>query len=116
MHQNGASGPGAIGKEQNGSGHAATPIPPLDVQAQLDGARLLVLGGTGFLGKLFWILLLTRYPTIGKIFLLVRSSSKETSEQRFWSTVATSEALEPLRKAHGDGFEAFLKEKIVPID
>ncbi|HVJ92698.1 MAG TPA: AMP-binding protein [Labilithrix sp.] len=102
--------------EMNGSGARATPLTPLDVRAQLDGARLLLLGGTGFLGKIFWILLLHRYPEIGKIFLLVRKSAKETSEQRFWSTIATSEAMEPLRKVHGDGLEAFLKEKVVPLD
>ncbi len=116
MHQNGAKGPGLVSKGTNGSGAAATPIPQLDIGAQLEGARLLVLGGTGFLGKIFWIMLLDRYPQIGKIFLLVRKSAKETSEQRFWSTIATSEALEPLRKAHGDGLDAFLREKIVPID
>lgn len=116
MHQNGANGPGIMSKGTNGSGAAATPIPTLDVGAQLEGARLLVLGGTGFLGKIFWILLLERYPQIGKIFLLVRKSKTATSEQRFWSTIATSEALEPLRKKHGDGLNDFLKEKIVPID
>ncbi|MDF2694461.1 MAG: Long-chain-fatty-acid CoA ligase, partial [Labilithrix sp.] len=116
MFQNGANGPGVVDKGTNGSGAAATPIPTLDIRAQLEGSRLLVLGGTGFLGKIFWVLLLCRYPEIGKIFLLVRKSAKETSEQRFWNTIATSEALDPLRKIHGDGFEAFLKEKIVPID
>jgi len=105
-----------MSKGTNGSGAAATPIPTLDVGAQLEGARLLVLGGTGFLGKIFWVMLLDRYPQIGKIFLLVRKSAKETSEQRFWSTIATSEALDPLRKKHGDGLDAFLKERIVPID
>ena len=116
MQHNGANGPGVVSKEQNGSGAAATPIPTLDIRAQLDGARLLVLGGTGFLGKIFWVLLLHRYPEIGKIFLLVRKSAKETSEERFWNTIATSEALDPLRKVHGDGLTAFLKEKVVPID
>jgi long-chain acyl-CoA synthetase len=111
MQQNGVTS-----HETNGSGAAATPIPPLDIRTQLEGARLLVLGGTGFLGKIFWILLLHHYPALGKIFLLVRKSAKETSEERFWSTIATSEALEPLRKTHGDRFEAFLREKIVPID
>ncbi|MBX3215831.1 MAG: AMP-binding protein [Labilithrix sp.] len=116
MHHHGDSGPGVVSKEQNGSGAAATPIPPLDIRAQLDGARLLVLGGTGFLGKIFWVLLLCRYPEIGKIFLLVRKSAKETSVERFWKTIATSEALDPLRTIHGDGLDAFLKEKVVPID
>jgi len=99
----------------NGAG-AAAPIPTLDVRSQLDGARLVILGGTGFLGKIFWIMLLTHYPSVGKIFLLVRKNAKHTSEERFWSDVATSEAMEPLKKQRGDGFEAFLREKIVPID
>ncbi|MBI2391205.1 MAG: AMP-binding protein, partial [Deltaproteobacteria bacterium] len=40
----------------------------------------------------------------------------EGATQRFWSEVATNESLRPLREQHGDGFEAFLREKIVPID
>jgi long-chain acyl-CoA synthetase len=116
MLHNGESGSNGVDKGTNGSGAPATPIPRLDIRAQLEGSRLLVLGGTGFLGKIFWVMLLCRYPEIGKIFLLVRKSSKETSEQRFWNTIATSEALEPLRKIHGDGFNDFLKEKVVPID
>src|SRR5688572_3618975 len=98
---------------QNGSSGPSKPIPPLDVRAQLEGANLLILGGTGFLGKIFWILLLHRYPEVGRIYLLVRKNAKFTSEQRFWNEVATNEALTPLREKHGDGFEAFLKEKIV---
>jgi long-chain acyl-CoA synthetase len=116
MFQDGANGSGANGKTTNGSGAAATPIPPLDIRAQLTDARLLVLGGTGFLGKVFWVLLLCRYPEIGKIYLLVRKSKTESSEQRFWKTIATSEALDPLRSVHGENLEAFLKQKIVPID
>jgi long-chain acyl-CoA synthetase len=88
----------------------------LDVSRMLGEARLLVLGGTGFVGKVFWVMLLARYPEIGKIFLLVRSGKGRTSEQRFWSDVATSDCLAPLREQHGEGFEAFLREKVVPID
>jgi long-chain acyl-CoA synthetase len=101
---------------KNGSSAPATPIPTLDMRAQLDGARLLVLGGTGFLGKIFWVMMLARFPSVGRIYLLVRKSKTKTSEERFWAEVAKSECLDPLRTIHGDGFEAFLKEKIVPID
>ncbi len=88
----------------------------LDVSKMLGEARLLVLGGTGFVGKVFWVMLLARYPEIGKIYLLVRSGKGKTSEQRFWGDVATSDCLAPLREQHGAGFEAFLREKVVPID
>src|SRR3954471_2911654 len=101
---------------KNGSSAPATPIPTLDVRAQLEGSRLLVLGGTGFLGKIFWVMMLARFPSVGRIYLLVRKSKTKTSSERFGSEIATSECLEPLRTIHGEGFKAFLEEKIAPID
>ncbi len=88
----------------------------LDVTRTLRGARLVILGGTGFLGKVFWAMLLDRYPVVDRIYLVVRPKDGGSPESRFWSAIATSEALGPLRRAHGDGYEAFLREKIVPID
>jgi long-chain acyl-CoA synthetase len=88
----------------------------LDVTRIVDGARLVVLGGTGFLGKVFWSMLLARYPVVGRIFLVVRPKGGGTPQARFWSDIATSEALAPLREQYGDGFEAFLREKVEPID
>ncbi len=88
----------------------------LDVSGILDGARLVVLGGTGFLGKIFWSMLLDRYPHVGRIFLVVRAKGGVEPEERFWSQVAPTEALAPLRRSLGGGFEAFLRDKVVPID
>src|SRR5579862_4808118 len=88
----------------------------LDVSGVLDGARLVVLGGTGFLGKIFWSMLLHRYPNVGRVYLVVRPKARGTPEARFWAETASSEVFDPLRKAHGEGFEAFLREKVVPID
>ncbi|MFO0741143.1 MAG: AMP-binding protein [Labilithrix sp.] len=112
-HENGVNGTSVSGVDLV---PPAASAPTLDMSAQFKDARLLILGGTGFLGKIFWVLLLHRYPEVGKIFMLVRKSKTETSEQRFWSTIATSEALEPLREVHGDKLNDFLREKIVPID
>src|ERR1700730_643630 len=88
----------------------------LDVSRTLDGARLVVLGGTGFLGKMFWSMLLDRYPNVGRVFLVVRPKAGVTPGDRFWNEVAVSETLSPLRQSRGARFEEFLREKVVPID
>jgi long-chain acyl-CoA synthetase len=88
---------------------------PLDVSRIFDGARLVVVGGTGFLGKIFLSLLLCRYPNLGRVFLVVRAKDGESPAQRFWNVIAASETLGPLRSMHGDDFEAFLRDKVVPV-
>ena len=57
---------------------------PLDVARVMDGARIVVVGGTGFLGKLFWAMLIERYPEVGEIFIVVRPKDAGTPESRFW--------------------------------
>ena len=59
----------------------------LDVARIVEGARLVVLGGTGFLGKVFWSMLLDRYPGVGRIYLVVRPKHGGTPESRFWAEV-----------------------------
>ena len=39
--------------------------PPLDLEGLLDGARILVMGGTGFLGKVWFSMLLHQFPLVG---------------------------------------------------
>ena len=61
---------------------------------------------------------------IGHIYLIVRSrkrsdgSIRQSSEARFWSEIATSGALDPIRRySYKDKkFTDFLNEKISPID
>ncbi|MCL2449678.1 MAG: AMP-binding protein, partial [Polyangiaceae bacterium] len=89
----------------------------LDVAGVLGGARLLVIGGTGFLGKLFWSMLLDRYPGVGKIFLVVRKKEGGAAPAaRFTSEIVPSAALGALRRAHGAAIDAFLADKVAPID
>ena len=108
---------GINGRANGVLAHAPKPPPnPLDVNAVFRGTRLFLLGGTGFLGKVFWVMLLDRYPSIEKIYLLVRSSKDQTSDQRFWNKLIKSEVFTPLRDKYGNGFEAFIREKVVPVD
>ena len=95
----------------------------LDLRAQLQGARLLVIGCTGFLGKVWLSMLLTHFPgEVDHIWMVVRprkrrdGSIRMTSEERFWKDVATSPVFDPIRERFpGAAYEAFLKEKITAI-
>ena len=75
----------------------SAPQAPLDVARVLEGSRIIVVGGTGFLGKVWLSLLLSNYPGIGKVFLVVRSKGSQDSEARFWTDIAPSEPFAPLR-------------------
>ncbi len=94
-------------------GSQAQPLLPSRLFA---GKRLIVVGGTGFLGKVWLSMILHRFPELGHIWLLVRPKGDQTPEERFWSTIAPSEVFEPLRERYpGGAFEDFLREKITPI-
>jgi len=89
---------------------------PLSVRAQLAGARLFVVGGTGFLGKVWLSLLLHRFPDVEHVYLVVREKAGLSSEERFWSEIAPSGVFDPVREQHpGAAFEAFLRSKITAI-
>jgi long-chain acyl-CoA synthetase len=88
----------------------------LDVESIFDGARIVILGGTGFLGKLFWAMLVERYPNVGRLYVVVRPKHAGTPESRFWEEIAPSESLQSLRRLHGDKYEQFLRDRVIPID
>ncbi len=82
----------------------------------LRGARLVVVGGTGFLGKVWVGMLLHRFPEIGHLYLVVRPKADQSADERFWSQIATSHCFDPIREQHpGAAFEKFLRDKITPV-
>jgi long-chain acyl-CoA synthetase len=87
----------------------------LDLKSRLRGRRLVVIGGTGFLGKVWWTYLLAHFPEVGRIHLVVRSRGSQSAEDRFWNDIVKSACLDPLREQHGSGFLQFMREKVVPV-
>ena len=90
---------------------------PLDLRSLLGGARLLVIGGTGFLGKVWLSMLLDRFgDRIEHVYLVVRPKAGLDPEARFWAEVAPSGAFDPLRASHpGPAYEEFMRARITPI-
>ena len=53
------------------------PEGPLDLPGLLDGARLLAVGCTGFLGKVWLSMLLTNFPNIEHVWMVVRARKRK---------------------------------------
>jgi long-chain acyl-CoA synthetase len=79
------------------------------------GKRFIVVGGTGFLGKVWLSLILARFPDVGHIYLVVRPKEGLGVQERFEQKILTTEVFHPLRQQHGDDFESFISEKVTPI-
>ncbi len=80
------------------------------------GKKIFFIGGTGFVGKVTLSMLLHNFPDIGKVYTTVRARDAAESKIRFWTSIVTSPTFDPLREKYGDGFEDFIKSKVVPVN
>ncbi|MFN3329786.1 MAG: SDR family oxidoreductase, partial [Pyrinomonadaceae bacterium] len=80
------------------------------------GKNILLIGGTGFVGKVTFSMLLHNFPDIGKVYATVRARNAAESRNRFWTSIVTSPPFDPLREKFGADFEDFIREKVVPIN
>src|SRR3546814_9300663 len=81
----------------------------------LDGKRIAITGGTGFLGTALIERLLRSVPGC-ELVLLIRPGRRATVEQRAKREIFGNNAFDRLRQEHGkDGFAALVAERVTPI-
>ncbi|MGA8767943.1 MAG: SDR family oxidoreductase, partial [Candidatus Acidiferrales bacterium] len=85
---------------------------PLSVRGTLRGKQILLIGGTGFIGKVWLANLLTELPETGRIHLLIRGHRTATPLERFERMVSESPVFDVLAERHGDRFADFLRERV----
>jgi len=91
-------------------------IEKLSVRESLAGKQVLLIGFTGFIGKVWLAKVLEEVPEIAKVYLLIRRQRSTTARRRFEKVVAESPLFENLHARHGDDFGAFLSQKIEVIE
>jgi len=91
-------------------------IERLSVRENLANRHLLLIGVTGFIGKVWLVDLLENIPNIGKITLLIRRNRTTSAQRRFEKIVEESPAFDALHQRHGRKLGIFLKEKVEVVE
>lgn len=86
------------------------------VRETLAGRHILLIGVTGFIGKVWLVDLLEKIPNIGRITLLIRRNRTTSAQRRFEKIVEESPAFDPLHEHHGKKLGAFLSDKVEVVE
>jgi long-chain acyl-CoA synthetase len=78
--------------------------------------HILLVGVTGFIGKVWLVDLLETIPSIGKITLLIRRNRTTSAQRRFEKIVEESPAFDNLHERHGRKLGALLNEKVEVVE
>ena len=82
----------------------------------LAGRQILLIGVTGFIGKVWLVNLLEEIPEIGKITLLVRRNRTTSALRRFEKIVEESPTFDPLHLIHGSRLGSFIRRKVEVVE
>jgi len=80
----------------------------------LSNKTIFLLGGTGFVGKVFLALILDRFPELKHLVIQARRKKNVSGEQRFYSEVLTSPPLQPI--IHRAGGERVIRQKVQVVE
>jgi fatty acyl-CoA reductase len=88
----------------------------LSVRESLAHRHVMLIGVTGFIGKVWLVDLLENIPNIGKVTLLIRRNRTTSAQRRFEKIGEESPAFDALHDRHGSRLGAFLKAKVEVVE
>ena len=91
-------------------------IRPLSVRSALRGKQIMLIGVTGFIGKVWLVNALLDLPEIARIYLLIRSQKSSSAERRFEKLVEDSPVFDPLFARYGARLGRFLASRVEVVE
>ncbi len=85
------------------------------IKEEYAGKHILLTGGTGFVGKVWLVMALTRMPDIGRIYVLMRGKGRAVKE-RWIKIVNENPAFRPLHERHGADLSRFIAERVEVVE
>jgi long-chain acyl-CoA synthetase len=90
------------------------------IQEFFTGKTVLITGATGFLGKALLEKILRSLPGVRRLYLLIRPRERAnrtlSADERFWSEVLKSSIFDRLKKDLGNGFDAFVEQRVAVLN
>ncbi len=86
------------------------------VRRAFAGKHVMLIGVTGFIGKVWLVNTLLDLPELGRIYLLIRRQKSNPAERRFEKMVEESPVFDPLFERYGSEFPDFLREKVEIVE
>jgi len=86
------------------------------VRKAFAGKHVMLIGVTGFIGKVWLANTLLDLPDVERIYLLIRRQKSNPADRRFEKMVEESPVFDPLFERHGDRLLDFLREKIEVVE
>src|SRR5688500_12317647 len=75
------------------------------------GKQVFITGASGFVGKEWLAMALTRLPDIGKVYVLLRGKGRGVRE-RFEKIISESMCFRPLHELHGANLSEYISERV----
>jgi long-chain acyl-CoA synthetase len=88
----------------------------LSVRKALAGKHIMLIGVTGFIGKVWLVNLLSDLPEIGRVYLLIRRQKSNPAVRRFEKIVEESPVFDPLHERYGGKLSQFLAERVEVLE
>ena len=88
----------------------------LSVRSALKGKYILLIGVTGFIGKVWLANTLTDLPDVGRIYLLIRRQKGNPGQQRFERLVEESPVFDPLFERYGRNLPKFIRDRVEVVE
>ena len=88
----------------------------LSVRDSLAGKNILLVGVTGFIGKVWFTQVLENLPEIGQIYLLIRRQRSVPAIRRYEYMMETSPIFDGLQEQLGADFERFISERVTVLE
>jgi thioester reductase-like protein len=96
--------------------YGTPPKDRLSVRKALAGKRVMLIGVTGFIGKVWLVNTLMDLPGIGKIYVLIRRQKSNPARKRLEKLVEDSPVFDPLYSRYRGGLPQFLRERVEVVE